>query len=93
MTVCLSPLTYSIQLDGRIWKRHIDHIRKNMENRKQEAVTPAADDWSYGMSFEGEPRVPGAEDMVVTSSDHELPRRYPTRHRRAPDRLIEQTDI
>ena len=33
----------------------------------------------------------GAEDMVVTSS--ELPRRYATRHRRAPDRLIEQTDI
>ena len=76
---CLSPLTYSIQLDdGRIWKRHIDHMLKDGENRKHDEVAPTADDWVYGMPFEDEPMVPVAEDRVVTNT--ELPSRYPTRN-------------
>ena len=82
---------YPIQLDdGRIWKWHIDHILKDRENRKHDEVAPKADDWVYGMPFKDKPRVPVAEGRVVTNT--ELPSRYPTRNRRAPDRLIEHAN-
>ena len=36
ITVCLSPLAYSIQLkDRRVWKRHIDHIQQMMSQRNK----------------------------------------------------------
>ena len=36
---CIAPRTYSVQLsDGRIWKHHIDHIRRREEEVTQEVL-------------------------------------------------------
>ena len=59
VTACLSLLTYSIQLnDGRVWKRHMDHIQETEEREKQssisEGVESELEDWSYSIPVEDE---------------------------------------
>ena len=75
VTACLSPLTYSIQLkDGRVWKRHIDHIQQNDESEKQNPVPEVVkpEDWLYSMPVQGECDVSQSDTTTDT-----VPNRYP----------------
>ena len=91
ITACLSPLTYSIQLkDGRIWERYIDHIQQNDVSEEQNTVPEDVEpeDWSYSIPVQDECDTSKSDTITDT-----VPNRYPVQIRRAPQRLIEQTDI
>ena len=90
ITACLFP-TYSIQLkDGRIWKKHIDHIQQNDVSEEQNTVPEDVqpEDWSYSMPVEDE-----CDTSQSDTTTDIVPNRYPVRAHRAPQSLIEQTDI
>ena len=95
VTARLSPLTYPTQLnDGRVWKRNIDHIQETEEREKQnsipESVELELEDWSYSIPVDDKHCV--FQPTAATDAS-EVPNRYPARNQRAPQRLIEQTDI
>ena len=96
----VAPLTYSIQLhDGRIWRRHIDHIivtsSEDQETQRSAPQSPheeSCDNWSY--TYSDNINIMPPYDQAVTSPlTTEGGHRYPTRTRRPPQRLIEQTDL
>ena len=96
----VAPLTYSIQLhNGRIWRRHIDHIivtsSEDQETQRSAPQSPheeSCDDWSD--TYSDNINIMPPNDQAVTSPlTTEGGHRYPTRTRRPPQRLIEQTDL
>ena len=96
---CVAPLTYLVQLqDGRIWKRHVDHIVVTVDDQlekpsisvHQDPQTVNDADWSYAIAS-------GSNASLLTSpaeqNDSRGVRRHPTRSHQPPQRLIEQTDL
>ena len=100
VTLVSGPLSYTVELtDGRIMRRHQDHLRQRLDGlpsasasstvRKNTAtVDPVPDslelsapDLDY--STPTEPEHPSPEQSLPQQPQ----RRYPTRERRAPDRL------
>ena len=88
----LGPVTYSVEVEnGKILKRHIDHLTQRMVPSRQPAMTaPTLDDTDTTI-----------QDNFQYSNNHELPthisdqgqeqaevRRYPQRDRRPPERLM-----
>ena len=96
---CVAPLTYLVQLqDGRIWRRHVDHIvmtenqAANASTRaKQDYYGQSCEDWSYGVDTPSN-SLP-SNNQAVPQAQSEGTHRYPTRTHRPPQRLIEQTDL
>ena len=96
---CVAPLTYLVQLqDGRIWRRHVDHIvvtesqAANTSRRaKQDYHGQRCEDWSYGVGTQSN-TLP-SNNQAVPQEQSEGRHRYPTRTHRPPQRLIEQTDL
>jgi transposase InsO family protein len=60
------PLSYSVKLhDGRVWKRHVDHVRARSQNDQTCNVPPAGDhDWDLAVA------PPGEEGNVVIDPGH-----------------------
>ena len=96
---CVAPLTYLVQLqDGRIWKRHVDHIVVTADDQLekppisvyQDPQTVHEADWSYAIAS-------GSNASLPTSPAEQNNSRgtcnYPTRSYRPLQRLIEQTDL
>ena len=84
---CVAPLTYSVQLhDGRIWRRHIDHIILADDNPQvsQTKGIPIQDQdgcevWSYGTGSTSDSTF--SDNHVTLHQNNESGHRYPTRHR------------
>ena len=88
------PLSYSIKLgDGRVWKRHVDHIRKRefctprqlADPRSPKTVTDRDLDF-YG-SFKNNDQIVDQSVVPEDPQPHQVERRYPIRDRRPPQRL------
>ena len=73
---------------------YVDHIQQNAERDTPgtipQGIESEPEDWSYSISGEEESGVLQPNAATDTS---EVLNRYPARNRRAPQRLIEQTDI
>ena len=95
----MAPLTYLVQLqDGRIWRRHVDHIvvtenqTANASTRaKQDYYGQSCEDWSCGVDTPSSSL--SSNNQAVPQAQSEGRLRYPTRTHRPPQRLIEQTDL
>ena len=95
---CVAPLTYSVQLhDGRIWKRHIDHIIlvDDATGVLQTKGIPIQQDkscevWSYGAGSTCDSTF--SDNHATLHQNNESRHCYPTRNHQPTQRLIEQTD-
>jgi len=73
---CVAPLTYLVQLqDGRIWRRHIDHILLKDDEVQEIPTRPEqsncdhhGEDWSYGEGFESNSILPNSQ--AAAQEDH-----------------------
>ena len=83
------PLTYMVRLsDGRVLKRHVDHIRKrtSMEPSNAQDVVPSHEEsLSFGPLLDTEE--PQPEQPSQSPGQHSIPVRSSSRIRRPPDRF------
>ena len=88
----LSPLTYLVQVDtGQLWKRHLDHLRVRGDKPVSEDTQPQESEWNFAESPEQPPPLETSRgpDVPTTSSvTRPVNRRYPQRHRQAPNRYM-----
>ena len=88
----LSPLTYLVQVDtGQLWKRHLDHLRVRGDKPVSEDTQPQESEWNFAESPEQPPppETSRGPDVPTTSSvTRPVNRRYPQRHRQAPNRYM-----
>ena len=98
---CVASLTYSMQLqDSRIWRRHIDHIvvtnsndqghREVYHRTPMKRVMMIGHIHSCSNSTDTMTHNNPTVALQLTTEDGQ---HYPTRTRRPPQRLIEQTDM
>ena len=77
---CSGPLSYTVKLqDGKIIRRHVDHLRDRATFTPTECTYPGFDVFPH-QSSELSPRSEPSTNVSV--------RRYPQRDRRPPDRLV-----
>ena len=81
------PITYTVEVDGKLLKRHNDHLRPGIES-----VNPPnslVDDHAIKDNFKYSESSPvSSEEANRVESDMEATsQRYPRRDRRPPDRL------
>ena len=70
-------------LDGRVIKRHCNHIRRRaLQVEEPQLITESVDDDLLEIGGNGE----SATTAVRTQAPEEQPPRYRTREQRAPDR-------
>ena len=92
---CVTSLTYSVQLhDGRIWKRHSDHIMlaDDATGVLQTKGTPIQQDkccevWSYGVGSTGDSAF--TDNQATLHQNNENVHCYPTRNCQPPQRLTD----
>ena len=72
----LGPVTYTVQVEGAIWKRHIDQLA---ERTSTPPVNSIQDNFQCPNQPSDTQELPRQEDIRV--------RRYPQRGHRPPDRL------
>ena len=82
----LGPLTFRVKTqDGTIWKRHVDHL-KQLEMTDSSISSYDMDSFPIPADI-GEPMdTPDIND--TTDNTDTPPRRYPSRNRKSPDRLM-----
>ena len=83
------PLTYMIKLpDGRILKRHVDHIRNRIsaEPSNSQDVPSREDSSSFGPQLDTDEE-PQSEQLSQSPEQHSIPIRSSSRIRRPPDRF------
>ena len=83
----LGPITYNVEVgNGKVWKRHIDHLTQRME---QLPVTEATLEDSTVLDNFQYPEFKQPIQEPVVNDCQPLRNRYPQRVRRPPDRLID----
>ena len=89
----IGPLSYMVKVgDGKRWKRHIDHIRliktpeeRNIEEQNETLVVPTS---ITDMTPTREESDTSQSSDAQEPRDNQESRRYPSRIRRQPDRLM-----
>ena len=91
ITERVGPLTYTVNVNGMLLKRHVDHI-KILENRN--VTTEFSSDESHGSEYAN--LTPNPQSTETPPSDHDdqatdsETARYPHRNRHPPNRLDPQ---
>ncbi len=100
------PLTYLVDVQGRLWKRHVDHLKEYHAQRPMSVRGPEVDmDTDYSSAPASAPTLPAVstpppEIPTETPPTNTVPNpptattaspRYPTRHQDPPVRYDRQT--
>lgn len=78
------PLSYQVDVDGKIYKRHVDHMYDAEVIKLKSQTTPVPDDEEIPISS-----AENNEEDEPEEPQQPSPRRYPVRNRRAPVRYPE----
>jgi len=82
------PLTFEVKMrSGQIWKRHVDHL-KPLLKAADEPVTGTSDDYN-AIPTDQSPVSESNQAPAALPEDPPVARRYPTRNRQCPDRLMD----
>ena len=84
----LGPVTYTVEVDGKLLKRRVDHLRQ-----RSESASPAESRTDHTIHNNFQYPEPHTESSEQVHSDEPSPQepllqRYPRRDRQPPDRLI-----
>ena len=81
----LGPVTYTVEVEGKLLKRHVDHLRQWSGSASSTSVNDHTiqDNFTYSESYPDEPQETSGENEGLEDSTH----RYPRRDRHPPDRL------
>ena len=83
----LGPVTYTVEVEGKLLKRHVDHLRQWTELASSSGTSvndhAIQDNFKYSESYPDSPEETRGEDAGLEEMFH----RYPRLDRHPPDRL------